>query len=109
MSTTRETMTSILFSPFRQIMTNPVLRNIRRANTAEEIAALLKKHIGLGTNQQHCREAYEAVLARAKDPELKSTAEVLGRIILSDHPDDWCQTMRLIINALPIWTRPADA
>ncbi len=76
---------------------NPTLRKISSAKSASEIADLLQKHIGEGTNQSHCKDACEAAIQRIENGELKQVIQV---IINVNSSYSWCQTAQVIIAML---------
>jgi hypothetical protein len=75
---------------------NPVLRQLRQAKDANEIADLLEKHIGNSSNCQHCKEAYEALVDRVRLEDARSFA-VFIHVMVGDN--DWCAHMHTIIRA----------
>jgi hypothetical protein len=76
---------------------NPTLRKISSADSANEIADLLQKHIGEGGNQSHCKDACEVLLQRIKDGEIKQKIQVIIAIY-SNY--SWCETAKIIIAVL---------
>lgn len=79
---------------------NPVLRKLRQTKTREQIANLLEKHIGDGSNQGHCRQAYDALLLRGRDEDAKLVAEFARALTSND--GDWCAGIHAAIASLRI-------
>lgn len=76
---------------------NPMLRKISSAKSASEIADLLQKHIGEGTNQSHCKDACDAATQRIENGEIKKTIQIIITIY-SNY--SWCETAKIIITML---------
>ena len=84
-------------------MTNPVLKKLSKpCQPASALADLLQKHIGDGSNEHHCKEAFEA-LVRIKNRKLAIPAQVLGRLI--SNGSNYCELVRLAADLI----RFADA
>lgn len=76
---------------------NPMLRKISSAKSASEVADLLQKHIGEGTNQSHCKDACAAATQRIENGEIKQVIQVIIAIY-SNY--SWCETAKIIIAVL---------
>lgn len=76
---------------------NPMLRKISSAKSASEIADLLQKHIGEGTNQSHCKDACEAAAQRIENEEIKKTIQAVITLYTGLN---WCETAQVIIAML---------
>ena len=73
-------------------MTNPVLKSLSRQGLSRsEIADLLEKHIGPGTNELHCKEAFDA-LNRIRDLQVGIPARVTGLLI--GNGSNYCEMVR---------------
>ena len=77
----------------------PILRKLRHVDTKEEIADLLRRHIGDGSNPTHCKQSYEALQQRVHIDEVNKTAETIMRINLISE-DHWCRVVNIIISSL---------
>jgi len=67
---------------------NPVLKKLRSGKLSSlEIAALLEKHIGDGTNKEHCRDA------------CKNYAQFTEAILMSAG-GNYCDVVRWVIDGL---------
>jgi hypothetical protein len=77
---------------------NPTLRKLSDARlTPIEIATLLEKHIGSGSDDFHCRQALDA-LERIPTDAPHVAARVLARLVETDASP--CDTIKLIIARL---------
>ena len=77
----------------------PILRKLSHVRSKAEIADLLQRHIGNGSNQTHCKHAFEALQQRVHINEVNETAEVIMQICLISE-DHWCSVVRTIIDNL---------
>ena len=77
---------------------NPTLRKLSKPGLpALEIARLLQKHVGGGTNPSHCEDAV-AALRRIHDEGTNAVTRVLARLLESDR--DPCSTIREVVELL---------
>ena len=74
----------------------PVLREICRTKSCDDLAYLLEKHIGNEPSAIHCKEAYDALLARCSEDSSRLLAETMNAFL----GDDYCQVIRRLIDAL---------
>ena len=73
-------------------MANPVLKKLSNPRISNAtIADLLEKHIGDGSNEQHCRQAWVA-LQRIKHQRLSIAARVLGTLL--SNGNNYCEMVR---------------
>jgi hypothetical protein len=80
-------------------MTNPVLRKLRSGKVgAAEIANLLAKHIGDGSNESHCQSAVEA-LSRIRDDGTRNFTELI-RILQQSNGFPACEIITQVITGL---------
>ena len=77
---------------------NPILRKLSKPDLpALEIARLLEKHVGSGTNASQCEHAV-AALSRIHDEGTNAVTRVLARLLESDN--DPCSTITAVIELL---------
>lgn len=89
-------------------MVNPVLKKLRWAKSDKELAELIAKHIGSGTNQWHCKEAFTELKKWAPCNQAKH--DILeferGVLVLDDQKegewlgDYWCTLVRMAMSRL---------
>ena len=73
-------------------MANPVLKKLSKPGIPDsEIADLLEKHIGMGSNESHCRDAFEA-LRRIKNHDSVAVARVVS--LLVSNGSNYCEMVR---------------
>ena len=72
------------------------MKAIRRTASWHELAYFLEKHIGKNPSATHCKDAYDALLAR--HPEDRARLLVITNGALSG--DDYCHAIRNLIDAL---------
>lgn len=82
---------------------NPVLRDIRRAPTGLQVACLIQKHVGDGSNPFLCKEAYEAAISRLRSPDMKAFFETTHNLRESELERDWCSLVQELIDAIRNW------
>ena len=74
------------------MMANAVLKKLSSRNISNSIIAdLLEKHIGDGSNEYHCRQAFEA-LVRIKEQRTTIPAFVLCRLLRNGN--NYCEMVR---------------
>jgi hypothetical protein len=77
---------------------NPTLKHLSKAaNTPVELADLLERHIGAGTNELHCTQACEA-LRRIRHQRTRIVSLVIARMDGSSSAP--CDAIRSVINYL---------
>lgn len=78
---------------------NPTLKKLSNPNlSGKDLAGLLQKHIGDGTNKIHCHEALEAI-SRIKNKSIRDTAKTTS-IIFYSNDGDFCMTLLSVIAIL---------
>ena len=86
-------------------MVNPVLKKIRRAKSDKELAEFLEKHIGSGTNQIHCKDAFIELQKCVPCGNLKREILVFEQAAKTLDEDqsnrcsenDWCAIVKMVI------------
>lgn len=77
---------------------NPILRKLRRKNLSPaDVAQLLEKHIGDGSNEFHCRQACEA-LRTIRREDTRSYAQFIDNIL--NGVSTRCEVVKRVISAL---------
>lgn len=80
-------------------MTNPVLRKLRSGKVrAAEVADLLAKHIGDGSNESHCQSAVDE-LRRIRDDGTRNFTELI-RILQQNNGFPPCEIITQVITGL---------
>ena len=77
---------------------NPILKRLSQPGiSSSTIADLLQKHIGAGSNEEHCRQALEA-LRKVKDQRTVAPARVLAMLLANGN--NQCELVRNAIEQL---------
>jgi len=80
-------------------MVNPVLRKLGSGHlSVGQLADLLGKHIGNGSNDVHCQAALDAI-HRIRDHEMNALAHFIGVLQIANGQSA-CEVVRQIIAAL---------
>jgi hypothetical protein len=83
----------------------PTLKKISSAKSASEIAELLQKHIGDGTNQKHCEAACDAV-RRIRNEDIRTFLQRQKVLLNVEGAEvNWCEFARFIISLLHTYKR----
>lgn len=79
-------------------MVNPILKKLSCPRlSAAEIATLLEKHIGSGSNETHCVQAIEAI-SRIKSCQIRGVAKAVNLLLMNNGPP--CERIGAIISHL---------
>ena len=79
-------------------MTNPVLRKLGSPKlSARDIADLLQRHIGDGSNESHCKDACEA-LRRIRNEETRAVVQLTA--VISRTCNNYCEVVKQVIEVL---------
>jgi len=79
-------------------MVNPVLRKLSDPRLSRfDIASLIEKHIGDGSNEFHCEQAYKA-FTRIREPSIRNVALLIERICKGNL--SYCEIVKMVIENL---------
>lgn len=79
-------------------MVYPVLKKLRSQRLSPgETASLLQKHIGSGSNEEHCAQALEAI-SRGRNPQVRGVLQGLNLLLTDDIQS--CERVMALIGQL---------